>query len=212
MSFTTDFCYLGNALNGKLDGTQRTEKRIQKANQSFCLMSKRMFRNRNICLPAGIKACNAAITSLLLWGCESWATTKADQKKLDAFHTRCLRRVLNITIYEAMEKHVKNEDMFETPKSMPLYKHVELRKCRWLHKLAKMSETRFPRLLLGAWLPASRLLGRPQQTIRHSYHHASCNVLSFDSSDFSEWMPMARDTSRWSERVETHLDLPSGAF
>ena len=39
-----------------------------------------------------------------------------------------------------------------------------------------------------------------------------CNVLSFDASDFVDWMPLVRDASKWSERVETSLNLPPGTF
>ena len=34
--------------------------------------------------------------NLLLWGCQSWALTKVLAKKLEIFHMRCLRRILNI--------------------------------------------------------------------------------------------------------------------
>ena len=70
-SFTTDFCCLGNILNGKLDDAQDAEKQIQKANHSFWLMSKRTFFDRSISLPARIKTHNSAIANSLLWGCES---------------------------------------------------------------------------------------------------------------------------------------------
>ena len=79
-------------------------------------------------------------------------------------------------------------------------------------QIAKMLETRFPRLLLGSWPPAFRLIMRPQQTIRHSCHHTSWSALYLDSSDFSEWMPIVRDISKWSETVETSLNLPPGTF
>ena len=34
--------------------------------------------------------------NLLLWGCQTWALTKVLTKKLEAFHMRCLRRILKI--------------------------------------------------------------------------------------------------------------------
>ena len=50
--------------------------------------------------------------------------------------------------------------------------YLELRRSRWMEKLAHMNNKRFPRLLLGAWINKARRngkAGRSQQTIRHAY-------------------------------------------
>ena len=38
----------------------------------------------------------ATIESILLYGCESWALSKAQEKSLDGTYTRMLRKALNI--------------------------------------------------------------------------------------------------------------------
>ena len=38
----------------------------------------------------------SSVISVLLYGCETWRTTKADEKKLDAFLHKSLRRILKI--------------------------------------------------------------------------------------------------------------------
>eukprot|EP00957_Ditylum_brightwellii_P074225 5640121-Ditylum_brightwellii.AAC.1 len=43
------------------------------------------------------------------------------------------------------------------------------RQLRWLDKIALMEETRLPRKFIGAWHMNLRPIGRPQQTIRHTY-------------------------------------------
>ena len=50
--------------------------------------------------------------------------------------------------------------------------YLELRRSRWLKKLAHMNNRKFPRLLLGAWINKARRngkAGRSQQTIRRAY-------------------------------------------
>ena len=39
----------------------------------------------------------AVVLTTLLYGCEAWTTYGRHIKKLDAFHMRCLRRILRIT-------------------------------------------------------------------------------------------------------------------
>ena len=67
-----------------------------------------------------------------------------------------------------------NTHILENTGLLPLETYVELRRTRWLKKLANMGEKRNPSKLLGSWLPYARRNGepgRPQQTIRHAYVH-----------------------------------------
>ena len=38
----------------------------------------------------------ATVESILLYGCEAWTLTKAQEKSLDGTYTRMLRRALNV--------------------------------------------------------------------------------------------------------------------
>ena len=45
---------------------------------------------------------------LLLWGCQTWALTKVLTKKLEAFHMRCLRRILKIRWDDVRKLKIQN--------------------------------------------------------------------------------------------------------
>ena len=89
--------------------------------------------------------------------------------------------------------------------------YIELRRARWLEKIANMNSNRIPRMLLGAWLPYARKIGKPFQTIRHAYVR-TLQILGFENSDFESWMHEAKDRDKWSTRVEHFLNLPSGTY
>ena len=45
---------------------------------------------------AKINIFKSNVIAVLLYGCESWRMTKADEAKLDTFQHKCLRRLLKI--------------------------------------------------------------------------------------------------------------------
>ena len=47
-------------------------------------------------LATKLKVYNSLVLSVLLYGCETWTTLKADERKLEAFHMQCQRRILGI--------------------------------------------------------------------------------------------------------------------
>ena len=136
-----------------------------------------------------------------------WALKAEDRRKLETTHHRFLRAMLKISIHDVKEAHIKNSQIREElDNCYTLHQNMELRRARWLEKLAYMTESRNPRKILVAWTSTPRPTGRPQQTIRHSYAQTLENGLH-TSSKLKEWMPLARDHRKWSETVELALEL-----
>ena len=50
----------------------------------------------------------STVESVLLYGCETWTLTQADEKSLDGLYTRLLRRALDVS----WEEHVRNVDLY----------------------------------------------------------------------------------------------------
>ena len=86
-----------------------------------------------------------------------------------------------------------------------------------MEKLSHMNNKRYPRLLLGAWIPHARRnsqVGRSQQTISHAY---ACTLQKLGYTDnknlsFNEWMTHARNRNLWGNKIEYFLSLPKGAY
>ncbi|KAL9969740.1 hypothetical protein ACROYT_G021995 [Oculina patagonica] len=70
-------------------------QRIGKARGAFAKL-RPMWRSKNYSRRTKIKIYQACVLSLLLYGSECWRMTVHDLKKLQSFHTSCLRKFLHI--------------------------------------------------------------------------------------------------------------------
>nr|KAG5711141.1 hypothetical protein BaRGS_004785 [Batillaria attramentaria] len=86
---------------------------------------------------------NSNVKSVLLYGCETWRTTKTMQQKIQTFLNTCLRRIFNIRWPEK----IRNEELWERAGQEPVAKQILRRKWGWIgHTLRKpaSSTTRKP--------------------------------------------------------------------
>ena len=55
-----------------------------------------MFKSRDITLPPKVSLVKAMVFPVVMYGCESWTVTKAEQWRIDAFELWCWRRLLRV--------------------------------------------------------------------------------------------------------------------
>jgi hypothetical protein len=72
--------------------------------------------------------------------------------------------MLNITIYDVMERHISNSSVREKMQSYSMKQIMELRRARWLDRISHMGADRSPRKILVAWMTNKCPHGSPQQT------------------------------------------------
>ena len=59
-------------------------------------MSK-IWKSRGLSIGLKVRLLRATVFSIATYGCESWAMTKNDKKRVDAFEVWCYRRLLRIS-------------------------------------------------------------------------------------------------------------------
>ena len=84
--------------------------------------------------------------------------TKVDSNKLDAFHHKCLRKVLGVTYLD----RIKNSEFLERTKQQKLNEIIRKRRLRWFGHVARMNEERFPKRVLVWETTGKRRPGRPR--------------------------------------------------
>ena len=72
-----------------------------------------------------IKLYNSLVKSILLYNCGTWALTKTEEQKLDAFHRKQLRRVLGIHY----PTKISNRSLYRKCKECPL--SLQILEARW---------------------------------------------------------------------------------
>ena len=60
-------------------------------------LTKRMWENNMLTINTKMQVYQAVVLSTLLYGSEAWTLYSHQERRLSAFHLRCLRRLLNIT-------------------------------------------------------------------------------------------------------------------
>jgi hypothetical protein len=211
VSYCSDFKYLGSEIDYKLIDDHDVNKRITKARQLFYAWREEVYQDQDLPVEYRVKLYTALVVNTLLWGCESWALKREHIRRLESFHHTCLRSILRIS---KLQRITNVEIRRRANNALPMETQMELRRCRWLHKISHMPEERIPRQLFAAWHHSSRKRGRPYQTIRHGYSN-TLRTLGFTGDDcniLDRWMPLARDTARWAQRVEWKLELAPGSF
>ena len=114
ISSCSTFKYLGSIYTPSMKNTPDIDNRIRKSQHLFFSLNKLVFRNKDIDIQIRKRVYVAIVVNILLWGCESWALTVDDRRKLEVFHTRCCRRMLNITIYDVIANHELNNQYIRT--------------------------------------------------------------------------------------------------
>ena len=55
-----------------------------------------ILETRDITLPAKVHLVKAMVFQVVMYGCESWTTKKAEHRRIDAFELWCWRRLLRV--------------------------------------------------------------------------------------------------------------------
>ena len=55
-----------------------------------------IFKNRDITLPTKVYLVKAMVFPVVMYGCESWTTKKAERQRIDAFELWCWRSLLRV--------------------------------------------------------------------------------------------------------------------
>ena len=130
----------------------------------------------------------AAVTSILLYGCTTWMLTKRLEKKLDGNYTRMLRAILN----KSWQQHPTRHQLYgHLP---PITKTIQVRRTRYAGHCWRSRDELIRDVLL--WIPTHGLAkaGRPART----YIQQLCE----DTGCCPEDLPRAmNDREEWRERV-----------
>lgn len=140
------FKYLGSETepSGRLDTELRS--RIGKAWAAFGQLSK--LWNSRVSLKCKLRIYNAVIISTLLYSAETWATTLTEERRLDAFDNRCLRRILRVRWFQ----HVRNTDIRRRTNQPAASLLLKVRRLRWYGHVVRMEDGRLPKRLMQ-WRP-----------------------------------------------------------
>ena len=93
---TDSFTYLGSNLSREANIDVEANNRLSKANSAVGRLMKKVWDRRGISQETKLKVHMAVVLTVLLYAYESWTVYSRCARKLNHFHTKCLRIVLRI--------------------------------------------------------------------------------------------------------------------
>ena len=130
----------------------------------------------------------AAVVSILLYGCTTWTLTKRLEKKLNGNYTRMLRAILN----KSWRQHPTRHQLYgHLP---PITKTIQVRRTRHAGHCWRSRDDLISDLLLCTTTYGRAKAGRPART----YIQQLCEDTGCSPEDLPEAM---NDREKWRQRV-----------
>ena len=193
-----NFVYLGSniASNASLD--TEINCRIGKASGTFARLTARVWDNPKLSIRTKSNVYCACVCSTLLYGSETWTLSSLQEKKINTFHLRCLRRILKIR----WQDKITNEEVLRRTGLTTMYFTLSQRRLRWLGHTLRMCDERIPKSLLYSELvDGIRKRGRP--TLR--FKDVCKRDLKSLNISTDKWEELANDRDKWRSLVYRSL-------
>lgn len=193
------FTYLGSNITNNLSLDSELDTRIGKASTTLARLSKRVWNNKKLTIKTKIAVYRACVLSTLLYASESWTLYSRQERRLSAFHMRCLRRILGI----AWQDRVTNNEVLQQAKIHSMTTLLRQRRLRWLGHVRRMEDGRIPKDILYSELAkGKRTAGRPHLR----YKDVCKRDLKAIDIDTNSWEDLATDRCGWRQALSAGLE------
>ena len=142
----------------------------------------------------------ACVLSTLLYGSETWTTYAKQERRLNSFHQRCLRKILRIR----WSDKVSNEEVLQRTNQTSIQSMLGIRRLRWLGHVDRMGEHRIPKQVLYGELK----YGQRKRGAQYKRYKDLCqSTLKDYQIDLQSWRTLASDRSKWRSEVRKGAKL-----
>ena len=182
--------YLGQIVNMDNKLGPELSKRKRSAWIAF-MKQKDIFYDKKATSSTKADLFNSVVLPVLLYGCETWNTTLAEEGKLATTQRAMERRIVGVSRLQ----HIRNEELRSKSGVKDVVEEMYKRKATWAGHVARMKDNRWTRRILE-WYPrdVKRPRGRPptrwEDPLRQTYG--------------TTWMREAQDRCRWRKNCELH--------
>ena len=205
-----DFAYLGSIISNNCSIDREINNRISRASAAFGQLTGRVYLNRNLKLSTKIRVYQAIVLSILLYGSETWTLYSKQLNRLNAFHLRCLRRMLHIT----WQDKVPNNVVLTRCDCNTIHSVVAERTLRWAGHVQRMPEERLPKAIFYSELEEGRRpIGRPKKRYKDHLQDTmkKCDIgpgcFETTASDRSAWkQAVQRGISHYETSLRNRYD------
>ena len=95
METVTDFNFGGSRMTADGDCSSEIKRHLLLGRKVMPNLEN-ILKSRNITLPTKVHLVKSMVFPVVMYGCESWNTKKAEHQRIDAFELWCWRRLLRV--------------------------------------------------------------------------------------------------------------------
>lgn len=189
-----NFTYLGSTMSNDVSLDKEISKRLNKAGTSFCNLWHRVWKPGGISLPTKMAVYRACVLSVLLYGAQTWNTYRRHIRRLETFHHRCLRKILNIS----WQEHVPTTEILRKAQLPSIDTMIVTARIKWLGHVRRMPDHRYPKILLMSELSeGKRQHSKPKQRWKDKVKEDLLKVNITPKS----WWTSAENRVKWRKSI-----------
>ena len=190
LSVADKFVYLGSTLSRTANIDDEVALRISRASVAFGRLRDPVWDRRGLTIQTKLKVYRAVVLPSLLYACETWTVYSRHAKNLNAFHMRCLRKLLGIR----WQDKIPDTEVLRRTSMESIHAVLKRSQLKWAGHICRMPDGRLPkRLLYGELFHGKRSRGgqrkRYKDTLKVSLK--SCGL------DSQTWETDCQARSRW---------------
>ena len=186
------FVYLGSKISNDADCMNEVKSRLA---MGMVVMNKltKIWRNKSIRNNTKLRLMKALAWSVATYGCESWTLKKEEERRIQAFENKCLRKMLRVSWTQMMN----NDTVYKTAgAAMELLGHVKGRKLRYFGHMIRNQQDTIESSVMTGLVEGVRKRGRP----RISWFD---NIKDWTRLSGSNLLETVRDRKSWSSLVHS---------
>ena len=96
MKIVTDFIFLGFKITADVDCSHEMKRHLLLGRKAMTNLDS-VLKSRDIILLTKVHLVKAMVFPVVMYGCESWTTKKAECRRIDALELWCWRRLLRVS-------------------------------------------------------------------------------------------------------------------
>ena len=133
--------YLGSTLSRVVHTDDEVNARTAKASAAFGRLRGSIWDRSGIRLDTKLKVYRLVVLPTLLYACETWTVYQRHAKRLNHFHTSCLRKLLKIK----WQDRIPDTEVLKRTGMQSVHALLKLAQLRWTGHVTRMPDERLPR-------------------------------------------------------------------
>ena len=184
------FTYLGSTLSRVVHIDDEVIARIAKDSAAFGRLRGSIWDRSGIRLDTKLKVYGSVVLPTLLYACETWTVYQRHAKRLNHFHTSCLRKLLKIK----WQDRIPDTEFLKRAGMQSIHTLVKLAHLRWTGHVTRMSDEHLPKKILYGELQAGKRSHKGQKKRYKDTLKASLKDFNIPTES---WEQIAQDRTKW---------------